>query len=136
MISESASASSAREARFRIGDRNSERRLVKIMALDAPSQSLVKRLAQDQWDGASFLFAKSLGTLRHAGTPISTADVLTDTAGRTKHLLDEIGSADLVVMIAAAGESVLNVAAIGEACRLRRVTTTQLVLATPSTPDA
>ena len=45
MLSESARMSSAAEARFRIDAANSRPRRVKIIALDRPSEALVKRLA-------------------------------------------------------------------------------------------
>ena len=41
---------------------------------------------------------------------------LSDLAGRTKDLIDEIATADLVVMIATAGENAHAAALIGEAC--------------------
>ena len=46
MQSESARMSSAAEARFRIDAPNSLPRAVKIIALDAPSERVVKKLAQ------------------------------------------------------------------------------------------
>jgi hypothetical protein len=141
MISESARASSAGEARFRISDPNSARRLVKVVALDGPSAALIKGLAQHQWDGASFLIAT---TPDMATTPDplahphanSATEKLTDITGQRKDLANEIGSADLVVMIAMAGESAANASAIGAACRRSGVTLSGLVLAKTSTPDA
>ena len=60
---------------------------------------------------------------------------LSDLAGRTKDLVDEVASADLVVLIASAGESVQAASVIGEACTLRRVMTTALILGGTSTSD-
>ena len=60
---------------------------------------------------------------------------LSDLAGRTKNLVDEVASADLVVLIASAGESVQAASVIGEACTLRRVMTTALILGGTSTSD-
>jgi hypothetical protein len=45
MLSESARAASAAEARFRINDPNSRPRAVKMISLDQPSEMIVKRLA-------------------------------------------------------------------------------------------
>ena len=58
----------------------------------------------------------------------SFAGWLSDLAGRTKNLIDEVNSADLVVMVAAAGESAQAASIIGEACSLKRVMTTALML--------
>ena len=43
-------------------------------------------------------------------------------------MVEEIDSADLVVMVAAAGESAHAASIIGEACSLKRVMTTGLIL--------
>jgi len=135
MISESARATSAHEARFRINDAKSGRRTVKVMALDVRSETLVKRLAQDQWDDASFFIASAFIPLPPASARFSMGNWLTDVAGRSKNLVDEVSTADLVVMLAGGGEDVLNASVIGEACSLRGVTTMGLVLASPSSPD-
>jgi hypothetical protein len=135
MMSESARASSANEARFRINEPNSRPRAVKVVALDERSEALVKRLAQDQWGSASFFIASAFTAVPRAYTQFSVGSWLIDLAGRTKALVDEIDTADLVVMIATAGENVLAASVIGEACSIKRVTTTAFVLTSPSTPD-
>ena len=61
---------------------------------------------------------------------------LGDLAGHTKNLVDEIDSADLVVMVATAGENAEAASIIGEACSLKRVMTTALVVAAPTVSDA
>jgi hypothetical protein len=134
MQSESARASSAVEARFRINAPNSRPRAIKIIALDRPSEGIVKRLAQQAtWGNATFLTAL-------AGTPapaerFSVTGWLGDLAGHTKDLLNEINGADQVVMIATAGEPLDAVSIIGEACSLKRVMTTALILSPPSASD-
>jgi hypothetical protein len=134
MQSESARASSAVEARFRINAPNSRPRAIKIIALDRPSEGVVKRLAQQStWGNATFLTAL-------AGTPapderFSVRGWLGDLAGHTKDLLNEINGADQVIMIATAGEALDAVSIIGEACSLKRVMTTALILSPPSAPD-
>ena len=60
---------------------------------------------------------------------------LGDLAGHTKNLIEEIDAADLVVMIATAGENAEAATIIGEACSLKRVTTTALILAAPAVSD-
>jgi hypothetical protein len=53
---------------------------------------------------------------------------LNDLAGRTRDLLAEISTADLVVMVASAGENAAAAAIIGEACAAKHVMTTALIL--------
>lgn len=127
MQSESARASSAAEARFRIDDPKSHHRAVKVVALDRPSEAVAARLAQNQWNGASFLTASAFAASKGGGQ-FSMQSWLSDLAGCTKHLLEEISTADLVVMLATAGENTSAAAIIGEACSLKRVTTTALVV--------
>jgi hypothetical protein len=134
MLSESARMSTAAEARFRIDAPNSKPRHVKVIALDAASEALVKRLAERQWNTASFFTASAF-----AGAPprrgFSMQGWLSDLAGRTKDLVDEVNGADLVVMVATAGENSQAAALIGEACSLKRVNTTGLILGGASATD-
>jgi hypothetical protein len=134
MLSESARMSTAAEARFRIDAPNSRPRHVKVIALDSASEALVKRLAERRWNSASFFTASAF-----AGAPpgrgFSMQGWLSDLAGRTKDLIDEVNGADLVVMVATAGESIPAAALIGEACSLKRVNTTGLILGGVSATD-
>jgi hypothetical protein len=126
--------SSRAEARFRIAAPNATPRRVKVVALDRVSELVVVSLAGRQWNGASFLTASAF-----AGAPLergfSVQGWLADLTGRTRDLIGEIDSADLVVMVAAAGESAQAVALIGEACSVRRIGTTGLILTGPSVTD-
>ena len=54
MLSESARMTTAEEARYRIDYPNSKPRAVKVIALDPPSEEVVKRLADGPWQQASF----------------------------------------------------------------------------------
>jgi hypothetical protein len=126
MQSESVRMSSAAEARFRIDAPNSRQRSVKVIALDQPSERVVKDLAQRTWNRAAFFTASTFGDTPRQGE--SFAGWLSDLAGRTKNLIDEVDTADLVVMIASAGESAQAASIIGEACSVKRVMTTALVL--------
>jgi hypothetical protein len=135
MPSESARASSAAESRFRIDAPNARPRAVKVVALDRPSVALVERLAGERWNGASFLTASAFSAVPQADGGFSMQAWLSDLTGRTRHLLDEIAGADQVVMIAAAGESVPAAAIIGEACSLKRVSTTALVIGGATASD-
>jgi len=119
--------STAGEARFRIDAPNSKPRHIKVIALDPGSEALVKRLAGRHWNGATFFTASAF-----AGAPpergFSVRGWLSDLAGRTKDLIYEVNGADLVVMVATAGEHAQAAALIGEACSLKRVNTTGLIL--------
>jgi len=126
MQSESARMSSAAEAKFRIDAPNSKPRSVKVIALDPPSERVVKELAQRPWNSATFFTASAFGTTPRQGE--SFAGWLSDLAGRTHDLMNEIAGADLVVMVATAGENAQAASIIGEACSARRVMTTALVL--------
>ena len=133
MESEFARTSSATEARFRIEAPNSKPRSVKVIALDHPSERVVKDLAKRQWNRATFFTASTFGGVPKQGESFS--GWLSDLAGRTKNLIEEVNTADLVVMVAAAGESAEAASVIGEACSVKRVMTTALVLGGSSISD-
>ena len=135
MESESARMSSAAEAKFRIDRPNSQARAIKVIALDTPSERIVKDLAQSQWQRATFLTASAFSGAPRQGEPFSMGGWLNDLAGRTKDLVDEVDSADLVVMVASAGANAAAAAIIGEACNVKRVMTTALILGGASTSD-
>jgi hypothetical protein len=135
MRSESARMTSAAEQRFRIDDPNSRLRAVKVIALDPVSEHVVARLAQGSWSNASFLTASDFASALRRDRSFCVNGWLNDLAGRTKNLVDEIGSADLVVMIAAAGEDAQTASIIGEACSLRRITTTGLIVGSAGVSD-
>src|SRR5262245_2635291 len=133
MIGGCARATTAAEAKFRIDAPNSQPRNVKVIALDAASECVAKHLAARQWSRATFFTASAFTAPRDAQRP--SLEGLKDLAGRTKSLVDEIDSADLVVMIAAAGESAQAAAIIGEACGVKHVMTTALILGSEATSD-
>jgi hypothetical protein len=135
MRSESARVTTAEQSRFRINDPNSKSRTVKVIALDKPSERVVERLARSQWNQASFLTASAFGSALRNDSTFSMKGWLNDLAGRTKDLVDEINSADLVVMIACAGEDAQTASIIGEACSLRRITTTALIMGSAAVSD-
>jgi hypothetical protein len=127
MLSESARMSSAAQARFRIDAPNSNPRHVKVIALDMASETVVKHLAERRWNNASFFTASAFASAP-PGRGFSMQGWLSDLAGRTKDLIDEVNSADLVVMVATAGENAQAATLIGEACSVKRVNTTGLIL--------
>jgi hypothetical protein len=128
MDSESARMSSAAEARFRIDYPNSQPRAVKVIALDNASEFVVKRVAQAPWQRATFFTSIKFDGALHTGEGWSMQAWLGDLAGRTKALVDEVASADLVVMVSSAGTSAQAAAVIGEACAVRKVMTMALII--------
>ena len=128
MESESARMSSAAEARFRIDYPNSRPRVVKVIALDSASERLVKDVAQRTWQRASFFTSLRFDAAPHTGEGWSMQAWLSDLAGRTKALVEEVASADLVVMVSSAGTSARAAAVIGEACAVRKVMTMALII--------
>ncbi len=70
MESELARMSSAAQAKFRIDRPNSQARAVKVIALDAPSERVVKELAQSQWQRASFLTATAFSGAPRQGRAV------------------------------------------------------------------
>jgi len=135
MLSESARMTTAEEARFRVDYPNSKPRAVKVIALDQPSETVVKRLAQGTWQRAVFLTALKFDGGPRGGAGWSMHAWLSDLAGRTKDLVDEVASADLVVMVASAGTGAEAAAVIGEACAVRKVMTTALIIDSKSKSD-
>jgi hypothetical protein len=135
MQSESARMSSAAEAKFRINRPNSQARAVKVIALDTPSERIVKELAGLPWQRATFLTASAFSGPPAKGERFSMGGWLNDLAGRTKDLVDEVNTADLVVMVASAGENATAAGLIGEACNVKHVMTTALILGGASASD-
>lgn len=134
MLSESARMSTAAEARFRIDAPNSKPRHVKVIALDPTSEAVVKHFARLRWNNASFFTASEFAGAA-PGRGFSMPGWLSDLAGRAKDLINEINGADLVVMVATAGENAYAATLIGEACSLKRVNTTGLILGGASATD-
>ena len=134
MPSESARMASAAEARFRIAAPNSLARAVKVIALDRASEEVIKSLP-GTWSNATFLTATRFAAAPQ-GDPFSMGGWLSDLAGRATDLLDEVGAADLVVMVATAGQDAQAAALIGEACAGRHVMTTALLLGSARQDDA
>jgi hypothetical protein len=139
MDSESARMSSATEARFRVDYPNSQPRVVKVVALDETSERVVKRVAQQPWQRANFFtslkFDGAAGGESWSMKAGSMQAWLSDLAGRTKALVEEVASADLVVMVSSAGTSAEAASVIGEACAVRKVMTTALVIGSEQRSD-
>jgi hypothetical protein len=134
MTSESARATSAEEARYRIDAPNSQPRTVKVIALDAAADAVVKRIAKRPWRRATFFTSLSDDAAPQGAWSMQAW--LGDVAGRALDLVAEIASADLIVMVAAAGTSPPAASVIGEACALNRVMTTALIVDAREKSDA
>ena len=134
MQSESARMTTRAEARYRVQAPNSQPRTVKVIALDAAAERVVKRIAKQPWRRESF-FTSLTGNGAPPGA-WSMQAWLGDVAGRAMSLLEEIASADLVVMVAAAGGSPPAASVIGEACALNGVMTTALIVDARGQTDA
>src|SRR2546425_12189260 len=124
MPSESARMSSAAEARYRIQAPNSRPRSITVIALDARSEAILQRLAKGSWSHATFLTASA-----------NLRGWLSDLAGHSRDLMDEVDTADLVVMVATPGGHAQAASIVGEACSLKRVMTTALVVGAGSASD-
>ena len=135
MPSENARMTTAEEARFRIDYPNSKPRAVKVIALDEPSERVVKRLAQRTWQRATFFTAPKFDGAPRGGKGWSMQAWLSDLAGRTMDLIDEVSSADLIVMVSSAGTNADAAAVIAEACGVRKVMTTALIIDSESKSD-
>jgi hypothetical protein len=129
VLSECARAATAEEARFRVDYPNSVPRRIKVIALDRPAERLVRRLAQKEWNCATFLTTASEETSR------SVRDWLSTLAGEAVNLLEQIGAADLVVTVSTAGESADDAAVIADACDIHRVMLTSLLIDPTSTSE-
>jgi hypothetical protein len=115
MPTESARVTTAAESRYRIDKPNSRPRVVHVVALDPASEAIVATLARSEWNRAGFFAFREV-------------------AANADRFHAAIDPADLVVMVAAAGEATPDVSSIGEACSRRRITTTGLILCDPDTP--
>lgn len=135
MDSESARMSSAAEARFRVDYPNSKPRVVKVVALDTPSEQVVKRVAQRAWQRATFFTSIKFEGAPRGGESWSMQAWLGDLAGRAKALVEEVAGADLVVMVSTAGSSAQAAAVIGEACAARKVMTMALIIGSEQQSD-
>jgi len=136
METESARMSSAAEARFRVDYPNSKPRVVKVVALDAASERVVKRAAGRPWQGAAFFTSVKFDGAPRSGEGWSMKAWLGDLAGRTRDLIDEVAAADLIVMVASAGTNAAAAAVIAEACGTRKVMTTALIIESETKTDA
>jgi hypothetical protein len=132
VLSESARVTSAAELRFRVQAPNSRPRATTIIALDGPSEVVIRRLAEDPWNHATFLEAPTADPPDDAQ---ASDGWVTDLQGRRRRLRDEVNQSDQVIMMVAAGGPASGAETIGRACSLRRVTTTALIVGAEGVSD-
>jgi hypothetical protein len=137
MRSESARMSSAAEARFRVQAPNSSPRAIKVIALDAAGEAVLRRLAETGWKHAAFFTAASRGEPGGRGDlpPAPADDALRDLAGQIRSVANEVDRADLVVLVAGPGGHAHAASRIGQACSLRRVMTTAFLVGVASASE-
>ena len=128
MLNGCARATTAEEARFRVDYPNSAPRRIKVIALDRPAERVVRRLADDEWNSATFM------TAVRNGASVG-ADWLGDLAGEALSLLDQMSAADHVVTVSIAGESAEGAAIIAEVCNAQRIMLTALVIDPTNVPE-
>jgi hypothetical protein len=135
MLSESARMCSADEALFRVQKPNSKPRDIKVIALDPPSEALVRQLAESTWVHAAFFTASSFAVMSEHNQRVSIDGCLRDLDGNARTLIDEVTGADLVIMVSAPGGNAQAAAEVGEACSLKRVNTAAFISHTASASD-
>jgi hypothetical protein len=119
----------ATPAGLRVNYPNSRERASRIFALDPAATDVMRRVASLPWHGAHFLTFRA-PTTGAAGLDALPVDaVLATLDGRDVRLSDELNGADLAVMIATGGESAGPAATIGNACFVRSIMTTGLIVA-------
>ena len=130
-----ARAATAEEARFRVDYPNSKPRVSKIIALDDRAVEIISGLETAPWNGARFL-ALAGRTKGAQGLDVIPPDLdLRDISGAIVRFSVEIAGADVVVMIAAAGDAAENAGIIGKACAARGIMTTGIIVETGARPD-
>jgi hypothetical protein len=117
---------SAAEARFRVQAPNATPRAIKVIALDADGEAVVRRLAGAGWDHATFFTA--------ADPP--HASLLSDLSGNIRSVTDEVDAADLIVLVAGPGGHAQAAALIGQACSRQRVMTTGFIVGVASASES
>lgn len=137
MQSESARSTTLNESKFRVDYPNSVPRTVKVIALDEIGRQLVDKLAILPWARATFFTSLSF---EQSPTPLqpernALKAWLNDIIGQTKNLIEEIETADVVVMMVGAAGQGDAATLIGETCHVRNVTAVGLVLQDERTRD-
>ena len=131
MISESARASSAAEARFRIDAPNARPRQTWVVALDPAAERVMQRIARNPWNGARFFSVAATKPASHSLSDIVIDITLRNAGGTGQPPTEVLTSADAIVMIATAGTGAEAASLIGRACSALGIMATGLVVAGP-----
>ena len=127
---------SAAEARFRVQAPNSTPRAIRVIALNAGGEAVVRRLAGSGWKHATFFTAASGEPGGRGDRSLASADdALRDLAGEIRNVTNEVDNADLVVLVAGPGGHAQAASLIGQACSLRRVMTTAFIVGVASASE-
>ena len=129
LLASCAKATTAAEAKFRVAYPNAKERASRIFALDGDGATMMRRIEQEPWHGARFLTFRSVTSGARGLDSLPVDATLTTPDGETVRLSDELKGADVAVMIATTGESAEAAAAIGNACFVRSIMTTGLIVA-------
>ncbi|MFT8245865.1 hypothetical protein [Roseomonas sp. BN140053] len=135
MPSESARATTAAEAAFRIRAPNSAPRATLVVALDRASLAVLEDLAGKDWNGAVF-FAPSF----FEASDEVEGDVrrwFSGIVGRARDFVQEVEASNQAIMIATAGQDAQLASVVGDACAATGTRTCGLILHDPaSAPPA
>jgi hypothetical protein len=135
MLSESARMMTAEQARFRINYPNSKPRATKIVALDEESAETLKSFAGFPWNGARFLTFVSATSGGEGLEDLPVDATLVDVDGKEVRLTEELKGADMVAMVTSEGKRADAAAAIGNACLVRGIMTTGMILPRPGAEE-
>lgn len=126
--SDCARAATAEEARYRVNYPNSKPRSSIIVAMDEGAAAIARELETASWNGARFLFpiGRSKGVQGLDSIPPDLD--LRDRSGDVVRLSEELSDADVVVMIACAGEAPADAGVIGSSCAARGIMTTGIIV--------
>jgi len=137
MISQSARATTAAEAAFRVRTPNAAPRATLVVALDQASLDVVEALSTRSWNGAVF-FAPSFfgGEARIAADDVQ--QWFRDVVGRAQGFVQEVETSNQAIMIATSGEDAQLASVVGDACRAMGTKACGLILHDASTrpPEA
>ncbi len=129
LLASCAKATTAAEAKFRVAYPNSRGRASRIFALDGEAAGMMRRIEHEPWQGAHFLTFESVTSGAKGLDALPVDATLKAPDGQTVRLSEELKGADVAVMIATAGKSADAAAAIGNACFVRGIMTTGLIVA-------
>lgn len=128
-------ASTAAEARFRVDYPNALQLESRVIALDDDAAEVVCRLAEHEWSGAAH-FLTYQTAIGGNGRGEATDATLHECWGSQVRLSDVLSDADATVMVATTDSGAQAAAVIGNACAVRGVMTTGLVLGRSNTANA